>query len=241
MSQRYFVSPDQIHSDHVCLTGDTAHHIIRVMRSKPGDYVVICDNTGKEYDTCLETFQKDQVRGRIVSERASLAEPRLRITLAQALVKSDKMAWIVQKGTELGVSRIVPFSSDHTVVALSDTKATQRQKRWHKVAKEAAEQSRRGRIPDVDVPVNWSDVLAMISQYDLAVIPYERETKQAFMSMWQAQQGVQTCLLIIGPEGGFSEEEVAQAQQTGAIPVHLGPRILRAETAALATLACMTL
>lgn len=236
--QRYFVRPEQIDEDQVTISGDDAHHMVRVMRSKPGDTVVICDNSGKEFTVRLVEVGGGTVRGHIVSVQKAESEPLLRITLAQSLLKGDKLEWVVQKGTEMGVHAFYPFRSKRSVVKLNGAKAEKRRDRWKKVGKEAAEQSHRARVPEISVPIDWEDLLRLIASFDVAIIPYEREHTQSLSGLWQTLPQVETCLIIIGPEGGFDEVEVDAARQAGAHPVHLGPRILRAETAALTTIAC---
>lgn len=236
--QRYFVLPEQIREGRVTIKGGDAHHIARVMRYKAGDVIIVCDNTGRELSVQLEHVRGNAVTGRVTTERTAMSEPRLRVTLAQSLLKGDKFDWVVQKGTEMGVYQFWPFHAERSVVRLSDSKAAKRRERWHKIAKEAAEQARRGRIPEVCAPVRWHDVLNHIPLFDVAVIPHERERNQSLPSLWQSLSRVETCLIIVGPEGGFEAEEVNAAQQAGAYPVYLGPRILRAETAALTTIAC---
>lgn len=235
--QRYFVARGQINGDTVTFSADDSYHITRVMRLRPGDPVVVCDNEGMEFQVALTDVHPQQSVGQIVSRRTATSEPQIRVTLAQALLKGDKMDWVVQKGTELGVVQFLPFSSERSVVKLTDSKAVNRAERWQKIAKEAAEQARRGRMPNVFLPTDWEDVLHLIPTFDLAVIPYERESSQSLLQLWQQQPQVGNCLIIIGPEGGFEAAEIRQAKEAGAQPVHLGPRILRAETAAIAAVA----
>lgn len=236
--QRYFVRPEQIEGDRVTVSGGDAHHIVRVMRSNPGDAIIVCDNSGLEFTVQLEEADGQMVIGRIVGERHAASEPRLRVTLAQSLIKGDKFEWVVQKGTELGVYEFCPFHSERSVVKLSGAKMAKRRERWQKIAKEAAEQAHRGRIPEVRIPIDWEALLKRIPSFDVAVIPYEREQAQSLPELWRELPKVETCLVIIGPEGGFEPHEVAAACDAGARSVHLGTRILRAETAALTTIAC---
>lgn len=236
--QRYFVRSDQIKGDLVTISGDDAHHIFRVMRLSAGDPVIVCDNSGKQYDVRLETVSGEAVTGKILNEQMAPSEPRLRVTIAQSLIKGDKMDWVIQKGTELGVTEFLPFKSVRSVVKLERTKALNRRKRWQKIAKEAAEQAHRGRIPVVSSPLSWSDLLDKVAAYDVAVMAYEWEQAQSLPALWQTLPTIGSCLCIIGPEGGFDRAEVEAAQAVGVQSVHLGPRILRAETAALTAIIC---
>lgn len=237
--QRYFVCPEQIKGNRVTISGDDAHHISRVMRFHPGDEVIVCDNSGREFHVRLETFQENEVTGLITNVQTVVSEPRMRVTLAQSLLKGDKLDWIIQKSTELGVYEILPFKSERSVVRLSGTKAVKRRERWQKITKEASEQAHRGRIPVVSVPIEWQDLLDRARAFDLALIPYESERSLALTALSEILPKVASCLVIIGPEGGFTAREVAAARKAGVRSVHLGPRILRAETAALASISCM--
>lgn len=237
--QRYFVQPEQIAGNIVTIRGDDAHHISRVMRFQSGDTVIVCDDSGSEFYVQLDVIDGETVTGCVMYEQSAEAEPRLRVTLAQSLLKGDKLDWVIQKGTELGAHAFLPFNSERSVVRLSRTKVEKRRERWQKIAKEASEQAHRGRVPDVSAPIGWYDLLARVASYDVVVIPYEREQAQSLPLLWQTLPEVASCLCIIGPEGGFEPHEVEAAQEAGARPIHLGPRILRAETAALTTIACM--
>lgn len=237
--QRYFVRSEQIKEGMVSIRGDDAHHISRVMRLAAGDPIIVCDNSGMQYDVHLVTVSGESVVGKIVNKRMSPSEPRLRITVAQSLLKGDKMDWVIQKGTELGAFEFLPFTSVRSVVKLNRKKALTRQQRWQKIAKEAAEQAHRGRIPTVSSPLSWHELLRTVTSYDMSIIAYEEEQGQSLPALWQTMPKIESCLCIIGPEGGFEEKEVAAAKAMGVRVVHLGPRILRAETAALATITCM--
>lgn len=237
--QRYFVSPEQIAQDRVTISGGDAHHIARVMRFNPGDTVIVCDNSGKQFTVRLEKINDQTVAGQVIGEQMAVSEPRLRVTLVPSLLKGDKLEWIIQKGTEMGVHAIWPFHSARSVVQLDGTKAVKRRERWQKIAKEAAEQAHRGFIPEIDGPLTWMDILDRIAAFDIAIIPHEREQKQSLPALWHNVRSIETCLIIIGPEGGFDDREVDMAREAGARPVHLGPRILRAETAALTTITCL--
>lgn len=225
--------------DRVTIYGGDAHHIARVMRFNPGDIVIACDNQGKQFTVRLETISDQTVEGQVIEEQTVFSEPRLHVTLAQSLLKRDKLEWIIQKSTELGVHAIWPLDSARSVVKLNRAKAVTRRERWQKIAKEAAEQAHRGLIPEVDGPLSWIDMLDRIAAFDIAIILHEREQKQSLPALWQNVETIDTCLIIIGPEGGFEDREVEMAREAGAYPVHLGTRILRAETAALATITCL--
>jgi 16S rRNA (uracil1498-N3)-methyltransferase len=234
--QRYFISNEQIVDDHIYLIGDDVHHIRNVMRNHRGDQFICCVD-GMDYYVEVTEITTDSVHSKIIDRCPSKGEPKIRVTVAQGLPKGDKWEWVLQKATELGASALIPFSSARSVVKIDAKKAAKKQTRWMKIAKEAAEQSHRGRIPDVSEPINWQALLAAIPRYDLAVIAYERGG-QVFEQLEQLYEA-KSLLLIIGPEGGFTDLEIDQATAQGAIPLTLGPRILRTETAAISLLTCV--
>lgn len=234
--QRYFISPEQVEGEKFSIKGEDVHHIRRVMRMRPGDLLVACDGEGTDYIGELIEGNGDAVTCRILRRKPSTSEPRLQVTLAQSLPKGDKWEWVLQKGTELGASFFLPFTSRRTVVKWDRAKAEKRRERWKRILKEAAEQSHRGRIPAVSPVTDWNGLLDAIKGSDLALIAYEGGGEP--LSAALSRKVTSHLLLIVGPEGGWEEEEVRQARDAGAIPVSLGTRILRTETAAVAMLAC---
>ncbi len=238
--QRYFVDPQQIVDHYVTLTGDSARHIALVMRAKNGDRIICCDGSGREYTAELRDIGDKQVRAEILEARQSLSEPKHRIWIAQSLPKGDKFETVIQKGTEIGAVRFLPFISERTIVQYDAKKEAKRLERWRKIAIEAAEQAHRGVVPDVDSPLQWRRLMELAAEADLAFFCYEKETEQSFKeALKQALTGstpdgkALTFLLIIGPEGGFTEAEREQAERHGCVSVSLGKTILRTETAAL--------
>lgn len=246
--QRYFVQPEQIHPPVITIAGDDAHHLHNVMRSRPGDEVICSDGRGQDYKVKIVSISGKQVVTEIVETLQENREPFAQIWLAQALPKSDKMEWIIQKGTEIGAVRFVPFTSKRTIVQLDAKKESKRLERWQKIAKEAAEQAHRSMVPEIDPVVDWKHLIAMKDQMDLALVAYEAEMGQMIgdaVLPWLEERGHftgqsspkrPTILIAIGPEGGFEAEEVSSAIDAGWIPVGLGRRILRTETAGMVAL-----
>ncbi|ANF97748.1 16S rRNA (uracil(1498)-N(3))-methyltransferase [Paenibacillus bovis] len=245
--QRYFVPAQQFSEQEVTITGDDARHIIRVMRSQEGDKLIACD--GSQLDVLAEISSMDEgvVTARIVERLEQLSEAAVQVTIAQSLPKGDKMETVIQKCTELGAAAFVPFLSERTVVQYDSRKEEKRIQRWSKIAKEAAEQSHRSRIPQIGQPLSWKQLLATFAQYDLICFCYEKENGSQLRDVVQPfaaglQQNTDTAaqvLIVVGPEGGFAEQEVEAAEQHGAVPTGLGSRILRTETAAMTALACI--
>jgi len=238
--QRYFVAPTAIQGQTVTITGEDVKHIVRVMRMEVGDAVIVCNGTGQAFRTELTELGDGVVEGRIVEEIARDPEPLVQITLAQGLPKGDKMELIVQKGTEAGISRFLPVDMSRCIVQYDAKKEQKRRERWQKIAKEAAEQSHRNLIPPVSDGVSFKQLVGTFAAYDLVLVPYEMEQTQGLRDALNAAgDEIRRVLVLIGPEGGIAPEEIARAVEAGAVPVTLGPRIVRTETASLLTAACI--
>ncbi len=243
--QRYFVSQEQFKGDTVEITGEDARHIAKVMRGKEGDTFIVSD--GREREALVEIRSIDQgvVTTAVVEMLAMTQEPRVKVTIAQSLPKGDKMETVIQKCTEIGAAAFVPFLSERTIVQYDAKKEEKRIVRWSKIAKEAAEQSHRNRVPEVGFPIHWKKLLASFSAYDAVYFCYEKEhglQLRDAVKPWIEKTGAaadQQVLLIVGPEGGFSEEECRAAEEAGAVSIGLGRRILRCETAGMVALACI--
>lgn len=230
--QRYFISPSQVDYPCVVLNDENIHHIVRVMRARTGEKIICSDGCGHDYVVQIIQLDHTCVKGRIV-ERITSNELPVRISIAQAIPKGDKMDWIVQKCTELGAYDLFPFHSAHTIVQLDAKKTAKRLERWQKIAKEAAEQSQRSIIPVVHPPLQWPFLMQMVQQYDYALLAYEQERNHSLYQFLHAHPSWQSLLVVIGPEGGFSQKEVEEATHSGLYAVTLGKRILRTETASL--------
>ncbi len=236
---RFFVSPEALKRRPVTLTGPQAHQLQRVLRLRPGETVILLDNSGLEYEAELTGYGPDEARFRVAAGVPGRGEPRLRLTLYQAVLKGERFAWLLQKGTELGVSRFVPLICQRSVVEDRVAIAGKRE-RWARIIQEAAEQSSRARLPDLAAPAAFADALRAGESSDvLRLIPWEAERSTGLREALASHPGPKEVDLFIGPEGGFTEEEVALAVEHGIRPITLGPRILRAETAGLAAAAAV--
>jgi 16S rRNA (uracil1498-N3)-methyltransferase len=230
---RFFVPPHSITGNRAVLHGTIVHQIRDVLRMRPGDRVVLLDNSGQARDVELETIDKDAVRGRVSKTWKPETEPRARITLYQGLLKGQKFEWVLQKGTEIGISAFVPVLAARCVIGSMDDVSDARVERWERIVVEAAEQSGRAVLPHLAQPLLFDNACSQAARAGPAFIPWEAERT---LGLRQALQGVEPGAIgvLIGPEGGFEEEEIALARDNGLVPVSLGPRILRAETAGLA-------
>ncbi len=231
MPHRYFAS--EFTETTAALTGPDAHHLGRVMRAKMGDEVILCDGAGFDYTAAVTAVAPDRVEFRLLEKRPTAAEPSVEVTLFAGYPKQDKLEFIVQKAVELGAARVVPFFSRFCVAA--PKKEDQKNLRYARIAAEAAKQAGRGLIPAVELPLDIKDLPARFDQFDLVLFFYEGGG-QSLRTLVKDQKRI---ALITGAEGGFSPEEAEKLIAAGAVPVGLGPRILRCETAPVAALAAV--
>ncbi|QSS99008.1 16S rRNA (uracil(1498)-N(3))-methyltransferase [Pontibacillus sp. ALD_SL1] len=234
--QRYFVPSSGWDDSEVVITGEDVHHIGKVMRMKPEHHILCCTPEGDLAECEITDITTEAVTCQIVEWLEEVKELPASVTIAQGLPKGDKMEHVIQKGTELGASQFIPFEAERSIVKWDQKKSQKKITRYQKIAKEASEQSHRTTIPSVSHLHSLRDLIAHQASYDWIVFAYEDEAKsQSYRSLkevlTQVQQG-QRILVIIGPEGGFSEQEVQTLKEAGALAVRLGPRILRTETAA---------
>ena len=233
---RFLVEPEQLTDQMAYITGAEAHHLQRVLRLGPGDVVEVGDGQGRAFRARLVGEESGVWKAKLLAPILGRTEPQVRVVLAVALTKGDKMDWIIQKGTELGVHIFAPFAGSRSVVKLTAVKARTRQVRWQRIATEAAKQCGRFFVPRVDEVGKLSEILGRYGEGALVVLPWEGEESQGLGEV--LREGQEQCIVaVIGPEGGFSKEEVVRVKAQGAQVVTLGPRILRTETAALATVA----
>ena len=228
---RFFVDPEILRGDRVVLPAATAHQIRNVLRLRAGSAILVLDNSGAEYEVVLRQVDRQQVVGEAVAKRPCPNEPTVHLTLYQALMKRDKFEWLLQKGTEIGISQFVPVVTQRSLVQDVDIKAS-KQARWHKIITEAAEQSRRGCIPTLQPPQTLVQALADHPPQP-GLIAWEEADGLTLRGALSGGERPSHLSLFIGPEGGFAAEEVKAAQAAGLQAITLGKRILRAETAAL--------
>lgn len=233
---RFFVSPEQVKDDYIIITGPDVNHIARVLRLGAGDCLTVLDGRGTLYEAVIKRAGKDEVLCAIEKRSKVKSTPSLRLTLVQGIPKGDKMDLIVQKGAELGVSRVIPLISQRVVVKLEGDKSGKKRERWQRIALEAAKQCRRPDVPEVAEPAGWDRVLANLPGEVLALMPWEEENALSLREVLMGNTPQEDVFVFIGPEGGFTADEVEQARARGVRPVTLGPRILRTETAGLAVL-----
>lgn len=232
---RFFVTPEELTGRSHTLTGENAKHA-KVLRLKTGEEVLLCDGQGME---CLCTLEDpDKLTLALRERRKCQSEAAVRVSVYMAFPKADKLEHVIQKATELGAYEIVAFPSSRCVSRPDDKSLKKKVERWQKIAASAAEQSGRGRIPEVVVVPSYAAALERGGKADLPILFYENE-RATTLHMALNEGGFETVSLLTGPEGGLEEKEVAQAMEAGFRVCTLGKRILRCETAPLCALSAV--
>jgi 16S rRNA (uracil1498-N3)-methyltransferase len=234
MAHDLYYSPDPPKDGVLTITGPEARHISRVMRHEVGNVIGVVDGAGAEHEVELTAVRADRVVGRVLSDTKGAREPRHRVAIAQAVLKGDHLTQVCSQATELGVSRIIPFESARTVGRLSPAKL----ERLRAVSLAALKSSTRTVLPAIDAPVEFSRLLKLDGGFDQVLVAYEDETGAGLGKALKRDAG--SVLVVVGPEGGFEPAEIEALKNVGAVPFSLGPRRLRAETAAV-TVTAITL
>ena len=234
---RFFVDPDQLDLDFLVLTGENAAHA-KVLRIKCGEDVLICDGAGKECICTVSDVSAGQISLVVKSRQNATSEARVRVSIYMAYPKGDKLEHVIQKATELGAFEIVTFPSSRCVSRPDEKSLAKKLERWQKIAASAAEQSGRGRIPQVLALNSYKEALERASGADKAILFYENE-RAVTLKMAIDGENFETVSLLTGPEGGLEEREVSMAKDAGLQVCTLGRRILRCETAPLCALSAV--
>ncbi len=237
--RRFFISPSQISGCEAVLEGPTAKQIAKVLRLRTGDSITLLDGCGNAYRAEIQEISPDRVVASICTDKLDDNEPRLRLVLASCLPKSDRIEFIIQKCTELGISEMILVQSERTVTRLDEDREQKRLERWRKIAREASEQCGRSRTPCLTGILGFAELVDLIPQFSVAVVAWEEEDGLSLRQAIQQKRDVDSALVIIGPEGGLTAKEVQAAKSKGAISVTLGRRLLRTDTAAVATCAAV--
>lgn len=247
-ANRFFVSPESIQGAQVSITGNLVHQFCHVLRMQPGDQVTLLDDSGWEYQVELGELGKDRASGRVLRKALATGEPRTKITIYQGVLKGHHLEWVWQKGTEVGVVEFVPMICERCLVSSLDDISAAKSARWKRIIQEAAEQSHRGRVPYLQPPMLFSQACDHTRQGGLNLMLWEEETEQTLRSLLGIEEQSAehkpeartkntrrpfSVGILVGPEGGFTREEVELARGYGIRTLTLGKRILRAETAGL--------
>jgi 16S rRNA (uracil1498-N3)-methyltransferase len=223
--------PEPPQDEMLTITGPEARHISRVMRHEAGNVIGVVDGVGGEHKVELTVVRADRVVGRVLADIRSAREPKHRVAVAQAVLKGDHLAQVCAQATELGVNRIIPFTSARTVGRLSPARV----ERLRAVTLAALKSSTRTVLPIIDAPVGFDELRNLTAEFDQALVAYEDETGSGLGTA--LKRDARSVLIVVGPEGGFEPAEIGVLRNLGATPFTLGPRRLRAETAAIAAVA----
>lgn len=249
---RFFLSPDQVKGNRVTITGPAVHHIRNVLRLTPGNHIIILDNSGWERKAEIVEVSRDQVVSQVLSRTLATGEPRTKLSIYQGVLKGGNFEFVLQKGTELGVVEFVPLISQRCVISSLDD-VNKKRERWLRIVREAAEQSERGRLPDLRPAVLFPQACERAKRTGgLSLMPWEAEERISLKLVFgrgkkksRRKQAPSfpsrpfSISLFVGPEGGFTLDEVMLAERYDIVPITLGPRILRAETAGLVAAAAI--
>ena len=238
--QRFFVTPDQVGEDKIRIQGSDVNHMKNVLRMRPGEEVMVSDGNNRQYRCRVEDYPDGEAVLAILEAGLVDTELPSRIYLFQGLPKQEKMELIVQKAVELGVCQVIPVQTRRCVVKLDAKKAAKKVQRWQQIAESAAKQAGRGYIPAVSEVMTFQEALAFSETLDIRLIPYElADGMDGTRKILDGIRPGQSVGIFIGPEGGFEKEEVSRAVEAGAMPITLGKRILRTETAGIAVLSIL--
>ncbi|MBQ5833696.1 MAG: 16S rRNA (uracil(1498)-N(3))-methyltransferase [Clostridia bacterium] len=242
---RFFIQREQIADGVVTLLGDDAHHVSRSLRMAVGERITVCDMQKIEYECELTDFLPDRVLAKVLSSVASETEPPFHAHVFQALPKGEKLDSVIQKAVECGASELTVFESERCIARIKEGNDTKKRERWQRIVLEAAKQSGRGTVPTVHPTTDFTKAIHSAADADLALFCYEGDGTRPLAEVLREQTALQDfpkhprISIMIGSEGGFSLKEAERAREAGWIPVGLGKRILRTETAASFVLACL--
>lgn len=240
----FYVKNNQINDGKIEIVGEDYRHLKNVLRYTIEDDLEICDENAVRYQTKIEKFTENCAICKIQEILKGTTEAPMQVTLYQGLPKSDKLEQIIQKTTEMGIYEIIPVAMERSIAKIEEKNKAKKSERWNKISMEASKQSGRQKIPTVQEMINFKNIIENISKYDIVLLPYENEKstsiKNAVLQARVTNSDIKNIAVIIGPEGGFSEEEVKLLSELEKVcVVTLGPRILRTETAGIATLAML--
>ena len=236
---RFYCAIQNISQDKIIISDKLQiHHLKDVLRLKPGNEIIIFDDKGNEYRSIIEKLLPNAVTVMIKDRQKFVPALKPRITIACAVPKKSKMDDIVDKLTQLGVERIIPLETERVVIKLDKHKRILRQKRWEKIALSASQQSQRSAVPVIEPIKDIKEVLSKLEDFDLKLIPTLTDERKSLKEIL-TQVNPKNILILIGPEGDFTLEEIDMASKVGCIPVSLGELVLRVDTAAIAVISIL--
>lgn len=234
--RRLFMPIDKIEDDLIVIDASDAHYLINVLRLEEQDNLIIFDGKGTEYLVEIIKINNNQVEGLIKETNLSGSDTGINVSLIQSIAKGDKMDYIIQKCTEIGVNKIIPVITERTIVKLDEKKKKTRKQRWQKIAIEAAKQSKRTIVPEISEVLTFEQLIEEIPENEKTLVLWEEEKETKLKDYLKEQENIKNINIIIGPEGGLSPKEVKQLLDKGVQSASLGSKILRTETAGLVAL-----
>jgi 16S rRNA (uracil1498-N3)-methyltransferase len=230
--RRFFVPRGSLRARHVTLGPELAHRLGRVLRLRAGDHVILTEGGAHEYEVQITAVSGNALTANVIRERNPPQEPGVELVLYQSLIRANRFDLVLEKGTEIGVSRFVPVTAARSIVQGNGEPSSARSERWNRLITEAAEQCGRGRLPAVDAPMTVEEALG--SARGLKLVPYEEERRLRLTAhLRKLTARPDRVSLLIGPEGGFEPSEIGMAREHGWTTVSLGSRVMRAETAGI--------
>jgi len=237
---RFFIDESNIKNNEVEITGDDYKHLSKSLRLNKGDKIIACTGDGYDIYVKLENFFEDKVRGKVIERKKTKTEADYNITIAQAIPKNRNMELIIQKATEIGVKKILAIDTKRTIVKLNNKKEKKRIARWQRIAEEAAKQSQRGIIPEIDGVFSFENLKDIKEKYDLVLVLWASENESSLSELIKTNninRDNNNILVVVGPEGGFTKNEIEFLKsEVKGNTITLGPRILRTETAPIVAL-----
>ena len=233
--QKFFVSKEQIKENIIKIIGEDVNHIINVLRLNIGENILIGNTgSGETYLGSITKKEKHEVLVNIIEKIEQSTEPRTYIHLFQGLPKSDKMEYIIQKGTEVGISEFTPVIMKRCVAKIDEKENIKKTERWQKIALSSAEQSKRDFIPKINLAKNLKNIFEIFKEYDIVLVAYENEQEKSLKEELKKYEKIHNRIaIIVGPEGGLEKEEIDEIVKNGGKCISLGKRILRTETASI--------
>ena len=234
--RRFFIEKEHIDGKEALITGREVNHLKNVLRLKAGEDVQVFDGTGIEYDAIIKTVSSEAITIDLVKQFSSNLASPVEVTIGQAFLKDKKMDTIVRHLTELGMVRWIPFIASRSIPRPDKKKLAQRGERWRKIVKESLKQCRLSTLPEISDTVSFDELLQLSDECDLKVFFWEEEVVSLSTIEKNLDKKPKKIFIMLGPEGGFSEEEASAAKEKGFITASLGPRIMKADTASVAAL-----
>jgi len=235
---KFYIDKNNIINNKVLISRDEARHIIKVLRYKIDDLITLFDSEGMTYECVIKAFENERITAEIIEKIENKNPETTKIVLAQAVLKSKKMDSVIQKSTELGISRIIPFFSSRTIPKWNSDKCFDKAEHWRNIVKASVKQSGIRKMPCVDNIISYDEIISSNLNMN-KILLYEKERNVSFKKIINTITFPSDILIMVGPEGGFTMEEVSRAKQSGFLTTSIGKLILRAETVPIAILSIL--